>query len=140
MEAADICIRPYQTHDEDQVIELWRRCGLIVPWNDPRQDIGLKLQVQPELFLVGEMQGTIVATVMAGYEGHRGWLNYLGVAPGFQRRGIGRRIVEAAETELRKLGCPKINLQIRASNKDVVAFYHHLGFKIDDVLSMGKRL
>ena len=133
-------IRAYQEQDEEQVIELWRRCNLIVAPNDPQRDIALKLQVQPELFLVGIADDCVVATIMAGYEGHRGWLNYLAVAPEFQRQGRGRQMVEAAEVRLKELGCPKINLQIRTTNKAVVEFYQHIGFKIDDVIGMGKRL
>ncbi|BAY60130.1 GCN5-related N-acetyltransferase [Calothrix brevissima NIES-22] len=133
-------IRPYQTTDEAQVINLWYRCNLVVPWNDPKQDIELKLQVQPELFLVGLMETQVVATIMAGYEGHRGWLNYLAVAPEYQRQGIGKYLVEQATIKLKSINCPKINIQIRNTNTDVIQFYEHLGFKIDDVISMGKRL
>ena len=140
MTDAGIPIRPYQAGDEEPVVALWRRCGLIVPWNDPRRDIASKLRVQPELFLVGLMGEAVAATVMAGYEGHRGWLNYLAVSPDVQRRGLGRRMVAEAEARLAALGCPKINLQIRASNQAVIAFYHSLGFAVDDVISMGKRL
>jgi ribosomal protein S18 acetylase RimI-like enzyme len=111
-----------------------------VPWNDPRRDIALKLAVQPHLFLVGALGTSVIATIMAGYEGHRGWLNYLAVSPEYQRHGIGRRMVEAATALLKAAGCPKINLQIRRSNTDVIAFYTRLGFTIDDVVSMGKRL
>lgn len=133
-------IRPYQSPDETTVIELWHQCGLVVPWNDPRKDILRKQQVQPELFLIAEVNGEIVATVMVGYEGHRGWLNYLAVAPKHQRQGIGQRIVEEAIDQLAKMGCAKVNIQIRSTNEDVIKFYEHLGFKIDNVISMGKRL
>ena len=133
-------IRPYQPTDEPAVIALWRACDLTRPWNDPHEDIARKLTVQPHLFLVGEVENEVMATLMAGYEGHRGWLNYLAVAPAFQRQGHGRALVEAAESGLAALGCPKINLQIRATNHDVIAFYRSLGFSVDDVMSMGKRL
>jgi len=133
-------IRPYRVLDEAEVIDLWRRCGLVVPHNDPQKDIEKKLKIQPELFLVGTFEDKVVATVMAGYEGHRGWINYLAVSPDHQGQGYGRRIMAEAEASLRKLGCPKINLQIRTSNKSVIAFYKHLGFSQDDVVSMGKRL
>ena len=140
MTEPNIVIRPYQASDEAYVIELWQRCKLVVPWNDPKQDILRKVAFQPHLFWVGTMDAVIVATVMAGYEGHRGWINYLAVAPEYQRRGIGRRMLHVAEDELRKLGCPKINLQVRSSNRDVIAFYERLGFALDDVVSLGKRL
>lgn len=133
-------LRPYQEQDEEQVINLWYRCSLVVPWNDPQQDIWLKLQVQPELFLVGLIETQVVATIMAGYEGHRGWLNYLAVAPEYQRQGIGQYMVEQATIKLKSMNCPKINIQIRAANAVVLQFYENLGFKIDDVISMGKRL
>jgi ribosomal protein S18 acetylase RimI-like enzyme len=136
----DLVIRPYQPADEAAVIDLWQRCALVVPWNDPQRDIALKLQAQPYLFLVGTLAERVVATVMVGYDGHRGFINYRAVSPDCQRRGIGRRLMEAAEAELRKLGCPKINLMVRTSNKTVIAFYERLGFTLDAVVCMGKRL
>ncbi len=140
MNVKDLLIRPYQTTDEEEVIELWHCCNSIVPWNAPKRDIMLKLQVQPQFFLVGTIDQRIVATVMAGYEGHRGWINYLAVSPKLQKKGIGRRMMEAVEVELKKLGCPKINLQIRSSNRTAIGFYESIGFSVDDVISMGKRL
>jgi ribosomal protein S18 acetylase RimI-like enzyme len=133
-------IRAFEPADEAAVIDLWRRCELVVPWNDPQRDIRLKLAVQPELFLVGTLDAAVIATIMAGYEGHRGWLNYVAVSPDHRRAGYGRQIVHAAMERLAALGCPKINLQIRTSNTAVIAFYQGLGFTIDDVVSMGKRL
>ena len=133
-------IRPYAPPDCDRVVELWRACQLVVPWNDPVADIETKLAFQPEGLLVGELDGQLVATVMAGYEGHRGWINYLAVDPARQRSGLGRRMMEAAEDALRALGCPKINLQVRSSNPGVVAFYEGLGFVVDETVSLGKRL
>jgi ribosomal protein S18 acetylase RimI-like enzyme len=133
-------IRPYTVSDEDGVVRLWGRCGLICGWNDPFKDIRRKLAVGRELFLVGELDGEIIACVMAGYEGHRGWLNYLAVSPEHQGRGFARAIVEEAERLLREAGCPKINLQVRSSNHGVIAFYRKLGYAVDDVVSLGKRL
>jgi len=133
-------IRRYNLDDEKAVVALWRRCDLVRPWNDPNRDIQRKLGVSPDLFLVGIVDGQVVATVMAGYEGHRGWLNYLAVDPEFQRRGYGRTIIAEAERLLREVGCPKINLQIRTSNQGVIEFYRRLGYAVDDVVSMGKRL
>ena len=140
MPEPEIAIRLYEAADEEQVVDLWHRCKLVVPWNDPQRDILRKVEFQPHLFWVGEIDSRIVATAMAGYEGHRGWINYLAVAPEYQHRGIGSRMMQVAEDELRKLGCPKINLQVRASNKDVIAFYERLGFTVDAVVSLGKRL
>lgn len=133
-------VRPFALEDEEAVIDLWRRCNLLRPWNDPRKDIRRKLKVRPDLFLVGVLDGEIVATVMAGYEGHRGWINYLAVAPEHRRKGFGRRMMEEAERLLRAEGCPKINLQVRAENQEVVGFYERLGYAVDRVISMGKRL
>ena len=133
-------VRPFHPEDEDAVISLWRRCDLVRAWNDPSKDIRRKLQVRPDLFLVGLLDGKIIACVMAGYEGHRGWLNYLAVDPEHQRRGYARAIVDEAEQLLRAAGCPKINLQVRSSNHDVIEFYRRLGYSVDDVVSMGKRL
>jgi ribosomal protein S18 acetylase RimI-like enzyme len=132
-------IRAFQPKDEQAVIELWQRCDLLRPLNDPHEDILRKQKVNPELFLVGELDGKVIASVMAGYEGHRGWLNYVAVAPEFQRKGYAEIIVAEAERLLRQIGCPKINLQVRTTNKGVIAFYQKLGYSIDDVVGMGKR-
>ncbi len=140
MKVTKLIVRPYQPDDEQQVIELWHRCDLVVPWNDPKYDIELKLKIQPHLFLVAAIENLIVATVMAGYEGHRGWINYLAVLPDYQRQGIGRLMMTKAEAELKKLGCPKVNLQIRAKNQSVIAFYEKIGFCDDHIIGMGKRL
>ena len=122
------------------MVALWMECGLVVPWNDPVKDIHRKLAVQREMFLVGTLESRLVAAVMAGYDGHRGWINYLAVAPDCRRMGIGRRLMNEAESMLRDLGCPKINLQVRNSNVGAVEFYRNIGYSIDDVVSMGKRL
>jgi ribosomal protein S18 acetylase RimI-like enzyme len=133
-------IRPYTDADETAVIELWSRCGLTRPWNDPRRDIARKLRVQPEWFLVGVIDGKIIATVMAGYDGHRGWINYLTVDPDNRRGGHGRAMMVEAERMLHEFGCPKINLQIRKDNLEAIAFYEKIGFTEDAVVSFGKRL
>jgi len=133
-------IRPYQPADRQALIALWRACDLVVPWNDPDRDLDAKLAWQPELLLVGLLDGRLVATVMAGYEGHRGWLNYLAVHPDYQQSGLGRAIVSAAEARLEALGCQKINLQVRESNAAVIAFYRRLGYTVDAVVSLGKRM
>jgi len=135
-----LVIRSYQTQDEAAVVELWRQCHLVVPQNNPERDIKRKLQVNPEWFLVGAVGGKIVATCMAGYEGHRGWINYLAVSPQHRRQGIGRRIMEEAENRMRSAGCPKINLQVRETNQEVIQFYTRIGYTRDPVVSMGKRL
>ena len=136
----DLQVRPYREADQDAVVELWRACGLVAPQNDPVKDIRRKLRVQREMFLVGLLDSRLVATVMAGYEGHRGWVNYLAVAPECRKRGFGSRLMDEAEALLRAAGCPKINLQVRSSNSDVIGFYRSIGYAVDDVVSMGKRL
>lgn len=133
-------IREFQTDDEKEVIALWDECNLIIPWNNPTQDIERKLKVDPDLFLVGEEDGNIVASVMGGYEGHRGWINYLAVNPVFRRKGYGKKIMIAVEKRIKEKGCPKINLQVRAANTDVIAFYQAIGFVDDQVTGFGKRL
>jgi ribosomal protein S18 acetylase RimI-like enzyme len=133
-------IRQYQPGDQFEVVELWKACGLVKPWNDPTMDIARKLSVSPELFLVGTVEGNIVASVMGGYDGHRGWINYLAVSPGARNRGYGRKLMAYVEKTLVEEGCPKINLQIRESNLDAIEFYRAIGYEIDPVASMGKRL
>lgn len=133
-------IRPFHPDDEAAVIALWESCDLVRAWNDPHKDIRRKLLVRPDLFLVGLVDDHIVASLMAGYEGHRGWLNYLAVDPAHQRRGHARAIVAEAERLLRAAGCPKINLQVRNSNPLAIEFYRKLGYSMDEVTSMGKRL
>jgi ribosomal protein S18 acetylase RimI-like enzyme len=133
-------IRTFHAADEGAVVALWDECGLTRPWNDPHKDIARKLEVQPELFLVGAVDEAVMASVMAGYEGHRGWMNYLAVAPRFRARGYGRALVEHVERLLLERGCPKINLQVRASNPAAVAFYRRLDYAQDESISLGKRL
>ena len=133
-------IRAFELTDESAVIALWMRCGLTRPWNNPKKDIDRKLCVQPHLFLMGIIGQELVATVMAGYEGHRGWINYLAVALQYQRQGIGRLMMLEAEQLLIEAGCPKINLLARTTNSEVIKFYQHLGYVVDDVISLGKRL
>lgn len=133
-------IRPYTPADETAVIDLWQRCELTRPWNDPRKDIERKLTVQPELFVVGERQGQIVATAMAGFDGHRGWINYLAVSPEVQKKGLGRQLMTHVEQALTAMGCPKLNLQVRAGNAQALAFYQAIGYGQDELVSMGKRL
>jgi ribosomal protein S18 acetylase RimI-like enzyme len=132
-------IRAFRAADEDAVIALWRECGML-RWTDPKKDIARKLAVDPEWFLVGESAGRVVATCMIGYEGHRGWINLLAVSPALQGAGHGRALMTEAERILRGVGCAKINLQVRAANTTVIAFYEKLGFASEDLINLGKRL
>ncbi len=133
-------IRRFIEQDRKAVISLWRRCGLLVPWNHPDLDIDRKLEVQGELFLVGVIEGAVVAVAMGGYEGHRGWINYLAVDPEMRRRGLGRMMMERIESGLRDMGCPKINLQVRENNLDIISFYEKIGYSSDHVIGFGKKL
>ena len=133
-------VRPFADDDEDAVVALWTAAGLTRPWNDPHRDIARKKQVQRELFLVAEDDGAVVGTAMAGYDGHRGWVYYLAVAPERQGGGLGRTLMAEAETRLLALGCPKVNVQIRSGNEGVAAFYDRLGYTPDAATSLGKRL
>lgn len=140
MQTSALRIRAFEPADEPAVIGLWMACDLVKPQNNPALDIARKRSVNPEWFLVGEYEGRVVATCMAGYEGHRGWINYLAVHPDYRRQGWARELMAHAEACLRAAGCPKINLQVRRSNLDVIAFYQAIGFAEDEVVSLGKRL
>lgn len=133
-------VRSFAGSDEDAVVALWERCGLTRPWNDPHKDVARKRTVQPELFLVAAVDGVVVGTAMFGYDGHRGWVNYLATDPAYRRQGIARTLMQTGESRLLDLGCPKLSLQVRAGNADAVAFYAALGYGRDDVESYGKRL
>jgi ribosomal protein S18 acetylase RimI-like enzyme len=133
-------IREYREADEAAVIALWRECDLVVPWNDPGKDIARKLAAGREFFLVGCNGDRVIASIMGGYEGHRGWINYLAVSPSMRRHGHGEALVREVEERLRRAGCPKVNLQVRATNSEVIAFYEAVGYARDEVVSLGKRL
>jgi ribosomal protein S18 acetylase RimI-like enzyme len=133
-------IRIFEPQDESQVVQLWHDCNLTIPANDPRRDIALKRAQQPNLFFVAAIDRKVIGTVMVGYDGHRGWINYLAVASEHRRHGIGKALMERAEMELRRLGCPKVNLQVRGTNTSVVAFYKKIGFDVEERVNMGKRL
>lgn len=136
----DMQIRPFIPSDTDAVVSLWERCGLLRPWNDPRKDIERKAAVQPELFLVGELDGAIVASCMAGYDGHRGWIYYFAVDPEQHGRGLGSALLAHAESLLVAMGCPKVQLQVRPENRGVLDFYRSNGYEPYDSESAGKRL
>ena len=132
-------VRSYRPEDREALVSLWSICELTRPWNNPDRDIDRKLARDGDNLLVLEQDGVLVGTVMVGYEGHRGWVNYLGVHPAHRRRGLGRLLMDEAEARLRALGCAKVNLQIRTSNADASEFYQRIGYRVDDVVSMGKR-
>ncbi len=112
---------------------------MVAAGNDPDRDIDLKIAYQPDLLFVSENHGQVIATVMAGYDGHRGWINYLAVDPGHRRNGYGRELMAHAEQALVELGCPKINVQVRPTNDGVRTFYEKMGYTCEDRLNFGKR-
>jgi ribosomal protein S18 acetylase RimI-like enzyme len=132
-------IREFEPSDLVGVVQLWRDCQLIRSPNVPSHDVELKIKHDPGLFVAVE-KSRVVGSVMAGYEGHRGWINYLAVTPAQQRNGIGARLLQRGEQYLVDLGCEKINLQVRSGNSDVLGFYQRAGYRNDDVVSLGKRL
>ncbi|WP_341957218.1 GNAT family acetyltransferase [Microbacterium sp. LWH13-1.2] len=139
-------VRAFDRADTESVVALWDEAGLTRPWNDPRLDIERKLTVQPELFLVVEDSASvedepaIVGSVMAGYDGHRGWLYYLATATSHRHRGIARALVGEAERLLLALGCPKVQLMVREGNDTVLGLYDALGYERFSVSNTGKRL
>jgi len=134
-------IRPYKEADEAAVAALWREVFPDEPaHNVPEEVIDRKLGVQRELFFVAVDGGDVVGTAMAGYDGHRGWVYAVAVKPSRRRRGVGAALMARVEEGLRAIGCPKLNLQVRASNREAVAFYERLGYAVEDRVSMGKRL
>ena len=133
-------IRVYGSEDQAAVIQLWHDCGLTRPWNDPARDIARKLAVQPELFLVGTEGARLIGSAMAGFDGHRGWIYYLAVAPDRRRQGHARRLVEAACASLSRIGCPKVELMVRDQNVDALAFYEAIGFETQPVRVYARRL
>ena len=140
-ESSGIVIRPFEDADEDAVAALWREVFADdPPWNEPARMMAQKRAVQPEVFLVAMDKDGLVGTAMGGYDGHRGWVYAVAVRPQARRRGIGRALMNGIETALKSLGCPKINLQVRAGNEAVVAFYRRLGYRVEQRVSMGKLL
>ncbi|WP_404404338.1 GNAT family acetyltransferase [Pelagibacterium halotolerans] len=133
-------IRAFARSDTEVVIQLWETCGLTRPWNDPRKDIERKLLVQPELFVVGELDSHIVASAMGGYDGHRGHVYYLAVAPDQSGKGLGRALMTHLETEFVSMGCPKTNVFVRADNTVAAGFYEKLGFVRETSPAYGHRL
>ncbi len=134
-------IRTFEKNDTKRVADLWRKVFPGNPrHNKPELDIERKLKVQRDLFYVAEIDSQIIGTVMAGYDGHRGWIYYVAVDADIRRQGIGSALMARAEQGLKEAGCSKINLQIREGNKEVVAFYEKLGYHIEPRVSMGKLL
>ena len=126
--------------DSTSVIALWQACGLTRPWNDPQHDFKFAVEGPSSCVLVLESGEQIVATVMVGHDGHRGAVYYLAVMPDQQRKGFGKLIHEAAVNWLRSKAVWKINLMFRNGNTQVKGFYETLGYEINEVVSLGKRI
>ena len=138
-------IRRVAAEDTDAIIALWRAVFPEYndpdrPQRDPRANIARKLAFGDGLFWLREIDGRIVATAMAGYDGHRGWIYSIGVAPTERRRGHAQALLAHAETQLRALGCPKINIQVLAVNEEALHFWRAAGYRPDHVVSLGRRL
>jgi ribosomal protein S18 acetylase RimI-like enzyme len=134
-------IRKFAKADRSELAELWQRVfAYEAPHNAPEFAIEKKLAVDDGLLFVAEIEGKVVGSIMAGYDGHRGWLYSLAVLPEYRRRGLGSRLVQHAEEHLKALGCPKINLQILKGNEAVESFYQKLGYETEPRISMGKKL
>ncbi|NHI17323.1 GNAT family acetyltransferase [Microbacterium sp. CBS5P-1] len=138
--AVTVRIRSFAPGDEDAVVALWEAAALTRSWNDPRADIARARSVWPDLLLVADAGGAVVGSVMAGYDGHRGWLSYLAADPARRGEGIGAALVAEAERRLTALGCPKVQLMVRRENAGVLGFYDALGYEPVEVEMRGKRL
>jgi len=139
---------PREAHatEAHAVIALWEACGLTRPWNDPQADFAQALAGPASTILVvgdengGAGQGDLAGSVMVGFDGHRGWVYYLAVAPARQRSGLGRVLMAAAEAWLRARGAPKIQLMVRADNAAALGFYEALGLERQQVVTLGRFL
>jgi len=137
----DTLIRCYRDADAGRVVALWEAVlPDSAPHNEPAIALRKKLEADRKLLFVAEAEGSIVGAVMGGYDGHRGWIYSLAVAPGHRGQGIGTALVRRVEAALAALGCLKVNLQVRASNHGVVRFYERIGYDVEERVSMGKRL
>ena len=140
--SAGFRIRPFRDGDEEDVVALWRVCGLVRPWNNPRRDIDSALGAESsEVFVAvtGDGEERIVGSVMAGYDGHRGWVYYVAADPEHRSRGLGGQLMRHAETWLEGLGAPKVMLMIREENEGVRRFYEGLGYEVERRTIMSRR-
>jgi len=135
-----LIIRIFKKKDQKEIINLWNKCDLVKPWNDSIKDILRKKKVQNELFLVGEYDNSIIASIMAGYDGHRGNIYYLAVDCKFRKNGIGKLLMNIIEKKLLMMSCPKINLTIRNTNLKIENFYKAIGFEKQKSVIYGKRI
>jgi len=136
----DLVFRPLADGEQDAVIELWRRCGLTRPWNDPAKDIAFAQKGPASDVLVAVVDGKLAASVMVGHDGHRGIVYYVSVDPGLQGRGYGKQAMRAAERWLTERGIWKLNLLVRAENEAIRGFYEALGYQVEPRLCMARKL
>ena len=136
-----VTIRIYREKDRRQVLALWRECNLVRPKNNPKKDLDRKKGFGEELFLVLEEEEKVIGTVMGGYDGHRGIINYLGVHPSYRGQGFGKMLMQAVEKKLKDLGCPQVNLLVWTNNSKVLDFYEKSEYsKANDIVLLRKRL
>lgn len=133
-------IRVFRQEDFEEVIIFWERCDLLRSWNDSEMDIERKMNYDVSLFLVVEVNGDVVGTVMGGYDGYRGFVYYFGVYLEFRGRGIVNALFNRLEKKLIVRGCSKIQINVSEDNDMVFGMYERLGYEYVDVLSLGKRL
>jgi ribosomal protein S18 acetylase RimI-like enzyme len=126
--------------DAPAVIALWQACGLTRPWNDPAADFALALREAQADVLVLRDGAVVCGSVMVGFDGHRGWIYYLAVAPEWRHAGIGRALMRVAEDWLRARGAPKVQLMVRGDNAAALGFYEALGLARQDVAVFGRFL
>ncbi|MHA7772885.1 GNAT family acetyltransferase [Roseibium sp. M-1] len=140
MPAEDCTISTFEEKYRDDVVALWKKCGLVRPWNDPDKDIDRKQKDRNGGFFVLLLGDRLIGSVMAGYDGHRGAIYYLCIDPQHQSEGLGQMMMAHCEAFLTELGCPKINLFVRRENEVVIRFYQQLGYEQETSAAFGKRL
>ncbi len=126
--------------DTEALVALWDVCGLTRPWNDPRADIALALETPTSDILIIRHDAEIVASAVIGFDGHRGWVYYLAVAPNCRGTGLGKVMMAACEAWLRERGGPKIQFMVRDDNTAALCFYERLGYERQAVVTLGRRL
>jgi ribosomal protein S18 acetylase RimI-like enzyme len=133
-------IAPLNLADIPALVALWEACELTRPWNDPERDARLAMEGATSTILGLRDGDALIASVMTGFDGHRGWVYYLAVAPDRRREGLGRRLMDAAEAWLRDRGAPKIQLMVRTTNEEALGFYEALGLERQEVVTLGRFL
>jgi ribosomal protein S18 acetylase RimI-like enzyme len=140
LETVGVEIGELREAEIEAAVDLWRESGLLRPWNDPRADIRLALAGPSSAIIAARLETRLAATVMVGWDGHRGWIYYLAVARDLQRRGVGARMVKAAENWLARRDAPKLNLMVRAETSAVLGFYESLGYRRSDTVVLQRVL